>query len=96
MFDILAILLVLTALVSYLNRKLLRLPDAIGVMVLTLAASLCVIIVAAYYPSAQILAEGYVEHFDFGKTVLHGMLGFLLFAGALHVNLGGSSVAQGQ
>jgi CPA1 family monovalent cation:H+ antiporter len=87
MFNLLAILLVLTALGSYLNHKFLRLPDAIGVMVLTLTASLCVVIAASYHPSARSLAEGYVKQFDFGKTVLHGMLGFLLFAGSLHVNL---------
>jgi len=87
MFDLLAILIVLTALVSYLNHKFIRLPDAVGVMALALIVSLAIVLLGQFYPTLRDLAETFVERLNFGEAVLHGMLGFLLFAGALHVDL---------
>ncbi|MYA28790.1 MAG: sodium:proton antiporter [Nitrospira sp. SB0672_bin_25] len=87
LFDILAIVLTLTAGFSYLNYRFIRLPVTIGVMVIALAGSLVLhgIDLLGYHVEAQ--AAGWLESIDFNKTLLHGMLSFLLFAGALHVNL---------
>jgi CPA1 family monovalent cation:H+ antiporter len=85
--DFVAILLVLAAAFSYLNRRLLRLPTTIGLMALTLLASLGAVAAGRFYPSVEQRAADFVGHIDFNQTVLQGMLGFLLFAGALHINL---------
>src|SRR5437016_4020642 len=87
-FDLAAILISLTALFAYLNHRFIRLPASIGVMALALGFSLVVTGVGLFVPSIEQTARGLVRQIDFNETVLHGMLGFLLFAGALHIDLG--------
>lgn len=86
-FNLAAALIALTALFAYLNHRFVRLPPSIGVMALALAFSLGVIGVGLFVPSVERVAVGLVRQIDFNQTVLHGMLGFLLFAGALHIDL---------
>lgn len=87
-FQVFAAVLTLSALFAYVNQRSLRLPPAIGVMAMSLAVSLVVVTlgrlgVVPLKPLADI-----VQRADLGPTLLHGMLGALLFAGALHVDLG--------
>ena len=88
LFEIIAALLTLAALFSYVNHCWLRLPTAIGLMFIALAFSLLVLAVGSLVPSIEERAEEILRQVDFSETVMHGMLGFLLFAGALHTNLG--------
>lgn len=87
LFDLMAVLLVLAAGFSYLNLRFVRLPPTIGLMALTLAAAGAVVLAGQFVPAIPAAAEGFVRRIDFDDAVLHGMLGFLLFAGALHVKL---------
>lgn len=88
-FDISAILLTLAALFSFINYRFVRLPMTIGVMVIALAASLMVVLAGELVaPQLKTPAEYLLSQIDFDETVLHGMLALLLFAGALHINLG--------
>ena len=90
LFSLSAVILSASALLAWLNHKVLRLPRTIGLMALSLAASLVVLAVGTLVPEAGFvrwLVTG-VAAVDFDETVMHGMLGFLLFAGALHVDLG--------
>jgi len=87
LFDLIAVLLVLTALLSYLNHRWLRLPTTIGLMALTLVLSVMVVIAGEFHPPLAQHADAVVQQLDFDDVLLHGMLGFLLFAGALHINL---------
>ena len=87
-FDLIAILVVMAAVFSYINFKVLKLPAAIGLMVLTLLFSVGVFLVALFRPDFKPLVTSFLDRFDFNEALLHGMLGFLLFAGALHVDLG--------
>jgi len=86
-FQITSCLLVIAALASYINYRFLRLPASIGLMVTALLFSLGMLLLGR----AGILdlehAVRLVQSVDFGQILLHGMLAFLLFAGALHVNL---------
>ena len=86
-FELAAILLVLAAAFSYINYQFLKLPTAIGLMALTLVASLGLIVANIFIPGLQHQAEVAVESVDLNKAFLHGMLGFMLFAGALHVDM---------
>ena len=83
-----SLLITATALFSYVNAKWIKLPTAIGVMLVALVFSVIVIIVdwLGLYPM-RALAQQILSGVDFNFTLLHGMLSFLLFAGALHVNL---------
>ena len=86
-FQLTAALLTLAAVFSFINYKFLRLPTAIGLMALTLVASLGLVGVGMYEAPVAAEAEAIVEKVDLNEAFLHGMLGFLLFAGALQVNL---------
>ena len=85
--DLLAMLIVLTAAFGYVNVRLLKLPPTIGLMALTLLLSMILLAIGRYVPAVEHQARLVVEQFEFDRTLLHGMLGFLLFAGALHINL---------
>jgi CPA1 family monovalent cation:H+ antiporter len=87
LFQLSAALLTLAALFSYLNHRFLRLPTTIGLMLIAMASSLVLVGIGELLPSVEAKARSYLEGVDFNKTVMQGMLGFLLFAAALHVNL---------
>jgi CPA1 family monovalent cation:H+ antiporter len=88
LFDILAILLSLTAGFAYLNHRFIGLPVTIGVMVIALLASLLLQMIDLLGFHLGDYAEHWLGTIDFNETLLHGMLSYLLFAGALHVKLG--------
>jgi CPA1 family monovalent cation:H+ antiporter len=87
LLDLIAVLLVLVALLSYLNHRWLKLPPSIGLMALTLCGSVGVVVIGRGLPSVVEQVKTFVHQLHFDEAVLHGMLGFLLFAGALHINL---------
>jgi CPA1 family monovalent cation:H+ antiporter len=86
-FHLAAALLVLAALFAYLNHRFVQLPASIGLMALTLLTSLAVLAIGRFIPEVERRAAAFVGQIDLGQALLHGMLGFLLFAGALHLNL---------
>jgi CPA1 family monovalent cation:H+ antiporter len=86
--DIAAILISISALFAYINYRFIGLPTTIGVMVIAMLASLLTYVLSQLgFGDFHTQAKGLLEGIDFNKTLLHGMLSFLLFAGALHVNL---------
>ena len=87
LLDLTAILISLAALFSYLNFRYLRLPTTIGVMLFALVLSLVLIAIGEVEPSIAQHAERLLSQVNFDETLLLGMLSFLLFAGALHVNI---------
>ncbi|HJZ55350.1 MAG TPA: sodium:proton antiporter [Gemmataceae bacterium] len=86
-FELAACLVVLAAVFSYLNHTLLKLPAAIGAMSLTLSASLLLVLAGLVLPGLEGQARALVARIDLQQAFLHGMLGFMLFAGSLHLNL---------
>lgn len=86
-FDAAAILIVLAALLGYLNHRILKLPSSIGLTVMGAVASLLVIGIDHLLPGSRIGEQvvGFIARIDFHTTLMDGMLSFLLFAGALHV-----------
>ncbi|GAB4346381.1 MAG: sodium:proton antiporter [Gammaproteobacteria bacterium] len=88
LFDVIALLLTLSALFSYLNYRFIRLPATIGVMLIALLMSLVLLLFGRLGIPLHTQAARLLSGIDFNQTLLHGMLSFLLFAGALHVNLG--------
>ncbi|GFE60706.1 sodium:proton antiporter [Geobacter sp. AOG2] len=88
LFEITSILMVLTALFSYLNYRILRMPTTIGVMFIALMVSLGIVALGAVgMEIGQKQLALVLETIDFNQALLHGMLSFLLFAGALHIKL---------
>ncbi|MDX1375821.1 MAG: sodium:proton antiporter [Burkholderiales bacterium] len=87
LLDIVALLVSLTALLAYANHRWLRLPTTIGVMLIALLLSLALIAAGELGYGVEAWAERIVGRIDFSEALMHGMLSFLLFAGALHVDL---------
>jgi len=100
-FHVVTALLLLASIFGYVNIRFLGLPATIGLMVITLACSGALLLFdLAWDQTARLFPElglgdlglrevlrSSVGSLDFSRTLLQGMLSFLLFAGALHVNL---------
>ena len=86
--DLSAVLITISALFAYINHRFIGLPTTIGVMMVALIASVLVYVAGLLgWADVQNQATSMLGEIDFNQTLLHGMLSFLLFAGALHVNL---------
>jgi len=86
-FNFIAGLLVLTALAGYINERFFRLPTAIALMSSSLLFSLLLIVLGkAGLPFVE-TACAVLESFNFSTFLLHGILSFLLFAGAMRADI---------
>ncbi|HEY1502342.1 MAG TPA: sodium:proton antiporter [Acidobacteriaceae bacterium] len=86
-FALASTLVCLAAAFSLLSRRVLRLPVTVGVMLQSLAMSLVVAVVGRAVPGLHARVAAEIGRIDFSAVVLHGMLAFLLFAGALKLDL---------
>ncbi len=88
LFHIIAVLISLAAVFSWFNYRFLHMPTAIGLMTIALLMSLALIVLGQLgHSRVEQNVEWMLSSIDFNATLLHGMLSFLLFAGALHINL---------
>jgi CPA1 family monovalent cation:H+ antiporter len=85
LFNIISVLISMSALFSYVNYRYLKLPRTIGLMLCALVLSLGLIVAGHFGWEVRRPAADIVARLDFNRLLLQGMLGFLLFAGALHV-----------
>jgi CPA1 family monovalent cation:H+ antiporter len=86
--NIAAILITISALFSYINYRFIKLPMTIKLMLIALVFSLLLLgMKQAGIGDIELQAENILRQIDFNETLMHGMLSFLLFAGALHVNI---------
>ncbi len=85
-FQAAALLLSLTAFFAYLNARFLKLSPAVGSLLVSLVLSLGLILFGSTGFVGN--AESFLTQLDFNDLVLQGLLSFLLFAGALNVDLG--------
>jgi CPA1 family monovalent cation:H+ antiporter len=89
-FNVLAIVVSLAAVFSYLNHRHFKLPPTVALMIMSLVLSLALVVLARASPWGDMVdreVRGWLEKLRFSRTLLGGMLGFLLFAGALRINL---------
>ncbi|CAI8227804.1 MAG: Na(+)/H(+) antiporter NhaP [Flavobacteriaceae bacterium] len=77
----------LAALFSLINLRLLKLPQTIGLMILALSLSIIITVVGAVYPQVFKTVTEITKEFDFSELLVNVMLPFLLFAGAISVNV---------
>ena len=89
MFEIFVGIIALAAFLSYLNAKFLKLPETIGVMILSIIVSL--IFAASYFIDQAYFdwVTEFARSIDFKTILFDFLLGILLFAGAIHANLKG-------
>ena len=82
-----SILIVLSALFSYLNSRYLKRPSAIGIMLLAIITSISIVALGKTYPAFSNYFSSIVASVDFPAVLMSSVLNFLLFAGAIHVSM---------
>jgi CPA1 family monovalent cation:H+ antiporter len=80
-------LLLLASLFSIVNLRVLKLPQTIGLMILAIVLSFSVLVVGLLSPKFLEFATSITTQFDFSGLLINVMLPFLLFAGAISVNV---------
>jgi len=86
-FNVIAVFVTIAALLSYINYRFVKLPSTIGLMVIALAMSLVLIGLGKLGLGIEEHAAQFLSGIDFSEALMKGMLSFLLFAGALKINL---------
>src|SRR5690349_676185 len=82
-----SILIVLTAVFSFLNSWFIKLPSTIGIMILAMITSISLVFVGTTYPDFPLPFSNIIKSVDFPSVLMGAMLNFLLFAGAIHVSM---------
>lgn len=83
----LSVLIVLASFFAYFNVRFLKLPSTIGVMVIAMAVSIFFVVFGSVFPKSLHRISTLISGFDFTELLMGAMLNFLLFAGAIHINL---------
>ncbi len=88
-FEAAAVLVVIAAILGYLNYIWFRMPHTIGLTVMGAVASILMIAMDKAIPALAVgdAVRSFLHGIDFDKVLLDAMLSFLLFAGALHIDL---------
>ena len=85
--ELTAILLLLASLFSIINLRLLKLPQTIGLMILAIGLSIAILIIGLIFPKFLASVTELNNSFDFSVLLIDIMLPFLLFAGAISVDV---------
>ena len=81
------VLLLLASVFSIINLRILKLPQTIGLMVLAIGLSFFILAIGLVFPSILNSVSSIIKSFDFEILLIDIMLPFLLFAGAISVNV---------
>lgn len=82
-----SVLIVLASFFSYLNLRYLKLPSTIGIMIIAMLSSIILVITGHLFPDTFTHFSNLLKDVDFTEVLMGAMLNFLLFAGAIHINL---------
>ena len=83
-----SLLIVLATVFEYINYRVLKLPSTIGIMVIAISVSLLLIFFGEnFFPKTTNQLHKVISSVDFTEVLMGAMLNFLLFAGAIHVNI---------
>lgn len=85
LFHLFSILIVISSIFAYINFRYLKLPNAIGLMLVSLFFSFIVLIAGYFSPSIKSAVAEQLNSINFSELLLEGMLSFMLFAGAIHI-----------
>ncbi|MBL4648341.1 MAG: sodium:proton antiporter [Aureispira sp.] len=87
MLESFSILILISAIFSYINYRWLKLPNTIGLMLLGLLFTILLVASKDFVPGFYTFFCDIINHADFKSLLMDGLLSFLLFAGAIHVNI---------
>lgn len=87
LFELIGALTTVIAVFGYINFRFIRLPDTVGITAMGLAVSVLLTVLGRHIPGAVQWASAFATRLDFPEIVFHGLLGILLFAGSLQINI---------
>lgn len=87
LYNTFAIIIVLAAIFGYINFKFLKLPNTIGIMIISLIGSLIMVLVGNIFPHLFKSSLALIRTIDFYTVLMKIMLSYLLFAGSIHINI---------
>ncbi len=87
LYNTFAIIIVLAAIFGYINFKFLKLPNTIGIMIISLIGSLVMVLVGNIFPHLFKSSLVLIRTIDFYTVLMKIMLSYLLFAGSIHINI---------
>lgn len=83
-----SILIVIATIFSYINVRFLKLPSTIGIMVIAMISSILLVFIGNIFTAEPLHEFTYlISRLDFTDLLMGVMLNFLLFAGAIHINI---------
>lgn len=82
-----SIVIVLAAIIAYLNQRFLKMPNTIGVMFIALSISVILMLFSNLFPAFFRDVKNLIDSVDFSKTVMGAVLNFLLFAGTIQIRI---------
>ncbi|MEO8853251.1 MAG: cation:proton antiporter, partial [Ginsengibacter sp.] len=85
-YNIITLIMVLAAIFSYINHRYIKLPGSIGIMLISLLASLVIVGIGVIFPAFFLKITQATRLIDFQVVLLRIMLSFLLFAAAIHID----------
>jgi CPA1 family monovalent cation:H+ antiporter len=85
-YIIATVLIFLSAIFGYINVRFLKMPNTIGLMIITIVFTVSVLLLSFIDPTLLNIEKSIISKIDFRTVLLDEMLSFLLFAGALHTN----------
>lgn len=92
---VITVLIIISALFSYINERFIKMPVMIGVMTISVILSLLVLVIGRIGDEKYNLIMRLAYNIDFSKILLDVMLAFLLFAAALHLDNNRLKVLKG-
>ncbi|MBI2109433.1 MAG: sodium:proton antiporter [Parcubacteria group bacterium] len=87
-FDVIGLILTISAFFSFLNYKFFKLPKTVGLMIISLGSAFCLMGLEMMGIGSTVKLAEALHSINFSETLLQGVLCFLLFAGALHIDIG--------
>jgi CPA1 family monovalent cation:H+ antiporter len=85
-YNVITIIIVLAAIFGYINHRFIKLPGTIGIMLISLIASLAVVGIGIISRTFFAKTTNAISFIDFQTLLLKVMLSFLLFAAAIHID----------
>jgi len=86
LFQLIALLVIVSSICAYINARFLKLPGTIGIMTIAIMLSIIIIVIDSLNPGVARYLTALAKNINFTSTLLNIMLGFLLFSSSFNLN----------
>ena len=87
LYNLIGLIVVIVSLFAYINYRFIRLPTTIGVMLISIICSFAFVFFGHHFTTLSQVMRPIIDQINFKETLLNGILGFLLFAGAMQIDI---------